>query len=161
MVKKLHKHMTPHIYQLSKEGLVTLRRQLELFTQEYNDLRSKFMELRQIKDAEEFDLVDESIRLSYLERKIESLRHVLAHSKVTAAAQRANVVQLGSKVRLEQDGKKLECMLVSALEADPSEGKISDQSPLGRALLGKMLNTIVEVVAPRSKILYRIVGIDS
>lgn len=149
----------PHVYQVSREGVNILKDQLAAYQQEYSELRAKLIELRQLKDAEEYDLVDDSLRIAHLEQKIQQLQFTLSHCKVSDAID-TNVVQLGSKVRLEHEGGQMECVLVSALEADPSQGRISDQSPLGRALVGKMLNALVEVVAPRRKTSYRIVSID-
>jgi transcription elongation factor GreA len=160
MAKKAKNRVAlPHVYQVSKEGFERLKQQLAGLRQEYAELRSKLIELRQLKDAEEYDLVDDAIRVSYLEKKIQQLQFTLAHCKVTSARATADMVQLGSRVKLQYEDKELECLLVSALEADPSQGRISDESPLGRALLGKMINALVEVVAPRRKTQYRIVHI--
>lgn len=148
-------------YVVSKDGLRILQARLTVLQQEYSDLRSTLAELRQVKDAEDFDLVEDKMRLEFLEKEIAQVKHVIAHSKVAQADPATPAVQIGSKVRLEQNGKMMECVVVSALEADPSEGKISNESPLGRALLGKMINALVEVVAPRAKLSYKIVGIDS
>jgi len=151
---------TTRTYMVSPDGLATLQQQLATHEQEYAELRAKLVELHQLKDAEEYDLVDDNMRLAALDAKIQQLRYTLAHCKVSTHTT-SQVVGLGSKVRLECNGKQLECLLVSALEADPSKGRISDQSPLGRALLGKMAHALVEVVAPKAKMLYRIVGIES
>jgi transcription elongation factor GreA len=148
-------------YVVSKDGLRTLQARLLALEEEYSGLRSTLTDLRQVKDAEDFDLVEDTMRLDFLEKEIIRIKNIIAHSKVVHIDPATGAVQLGSKVRLEQNGKMLECMVVSALEADPSEGKISNESPLGRALLGKMLNALVEVVAPRAKVSYKIVGIDS
>lgn len=148
-------------YAVSKDGLRTLQARLLALQEEYSDLRSKLTELRQIKDADDFDLVEDTMRLEFLEKEIARVKHVIAHSKIVKADPATGAVQLGSKVRLEQNGRMIECVVVSALEADPSEGKISNVSPLGQALLGKMINALVEVVAPRAKLSYKIVGIDS
>lgn len=148
-------------YAVSKDGLRTLQARLLALQEEYSDLRSKLTELRQIKDADDFDLVEDTMRLEFLEKEIARVKHVIAHSKIVQADPATGAVQLGSKVRLEQNGRMIECVVVSALEADPSEGKISNVSPLGQALLGKMINALVEVVAPRAKLSYKIVGIDS
>jgi transcription elongation factor GreA len=150
----------PHIYQVSPEGLVVLKDQLASYEKEYGELRAKLIELRQLKDADEFDLVDDNLRVAHLEQKIKQLQHTIAHCKVSDA-KGDGIVQLGSKVRLKNEEGEMECMLVSALEADPSRGRISDQSPLGRALVGKMINALVEVVAPRRKMSYKILKIDS
>lgn len=148
-------------YFLSPDGVQRLRDQLSSLQAEYADLRSKLSELRQIKDADDFDLVEDTVRLEFLGKEAARIRHILAHSQeLRTDPSAARTVQLGTKVRLEQGGKRMECVVVSAFEADPSEGKISDQSPLGQALLGKMRSALVEVVAPRAKMLYRIVGIE-
>lgn len=150
------------IYHVSREGLRALRQQLEVFQREYAELRSKLAELRQIKDAEDFDLVEDTMRLDFLDKEIARVKQVLARCRVLKKSRGGRAtVRLGSKVRLQQDGREIECMVVSALEADPSEGKISDESPLGRALLGKMIHALVEVVAPRARLSYRIVDIES
>lgn len=150
----------PHIYQVSPDGLATLKDQLAGYEKEYGELRAKLIELRQLKDADEFDLVDDNLRVAHLEQKIKQLQHTIAHCKVSDIKS-DGMVHLGSKVQLEHEGGQMECVLVSALEADPSRGRISDQSPLGRALVGKMINALVEVVAPRRKMSYKILKIDS
>jgi len=147
------------MYQVSREGFEMLKQQLASLQQEYAELRAKLIELRQLKDVEEYDLVDDAIRVSYLQKKIQQMQMILARCKIAAVQAKSDIVQLGSRVKLKYEGKELECQLVSALEADPSRGKISDQSPLGRAIVGKMINALVEVVAPRSKTRYRIVNI--
>jgi len=72
-----------------------------------------------------------------------------------------NEIQLGCtvKIKLSNDGEK-KFTIVSHLEADPLTNRISDQSPLGKALIGKKLNDEVEVTAPVGKIIYKIVSIN-
>jgi transcription elongation factor GreA len=150
----------PHLYVVSSEGLHVLKEQLAAYKKEYGELRAKLIELRQLKDADDFDLVDDNLRVAHLEQKMKQLAYTLAHCRV-ADAKSEGVVQLGSKVKLAYEHGEMDCMLVSALEADPSQGRISDQSPLGRALVGKMINALVEVVAPRRRMSYKILSIDS
>jgi transcription elongation factor GreA len=149
---------TPRHY-VSQVGLQQLQDRLHSLEADYADLRSKLNELRQVRDVEDFDLVEDSVRLAFLEKEIAETRHTLAHCRVLPPTPGGQTVQIGSTVQLEHEGGILHCQLVSALEADPSQGRISDQSPLGRALVGKMLNAFVEVVAPRRRMSYRIVGI--
>lgn len=148
------------VQQVSEEGLQALKDQLATHERDFAELRSKLVELRQVKDADDFDLVEDTVRLAFLEKEIVRLQHVIAHCKIIEADPSASSVQIGSKVRLEYSGGELHCKVVTPLEADPSEGRISDQSPLGRALLGKMLNALVEVVTPRARQHYKIVAID-
>ena len=70
-------------------------------------------------------------------------------------------VQIGSKVKIKISGKKeLEFNIVSHLEADPNQNKISDQSPLGLALMGRKINDEVDIVAPIGRLTYKIVAIS-
>ena len=76
-------HMTiGRTYQVSREGLRALKQQLETFQREYAELRSKLAELRQIKDAEDFDLVEDTVRLDFLEKEIMRVKQILAHCRV-------------------------------------------------------------------------------
>ncbi len=69
-------------------------------------------------------------------------------------------VKLGSKVTVTVNGKKEYFELVGEWEADPQEKKISHESPLGKALIGRALNDKIEVEAPAGKILYHVVEIN-
>lgn len=151
---------TANYHHVSREGLQQLHEKLRSLEADYTELRGKLNELRQVRDAEDFDLAEDSVRLAFLEKEIIQTRNTIAHCKVLSVKKRAHTVQLGSRVRLEHEGGIMQCVLVGALEANPSEGRISDQSPLGRALIGKMLNALVEVVAPRARRAYKIVGIE-
>lgn len=159
MVAK-RKKSTQHFQYISEEGLAALKKQLQAFENDYSELRGKLAEMRQVKDAEDYDLVEDTMRLAFLEKEISRLQFMIRNCRILEPVPEGGIVQLGSRVRLESEGSEIHCTVVCSLEADPSEGKISDQSPLGRALLGKMVNALVEVVAPRKSILYKIIGID-
>jgi transcription elongation factor GreA len=67
---------------------------------------------------------------------------------------------VGSKVKVKANGLVHVFQIVGEWEADPREKKISHESPLGKALLGKKLGEKVEVSAPAGKVIYTIIGID-
>jgi transcription elongation factor GreA len=70
-------------------------------------------------------------------------------------------VQLGSRVSLKsKDGKKKEFQVVGTVEADPLEGKISDESPLGKAVIGKKVGDEVEIVTPAETATYKVTEIS-
>ena len=71
-----------------------------------------------------------------------------------------HAVKLGSTVTLHSNGKKEVFTVVGEWEADPMEKKISHESPLGKALLGKKVGEKVEVDAPVGRILYKVLGIE-
>ena len=64
-------------------------------------------------------------------------------------AHQASVVQVGSTVVVAQDGKEKEFTIVGSTEVNPATGHISNESPVGRALLGKRVGDEVKVMAPR------------
>ena len=69
-----------------------------------------------------------------------------------------NTVTLGSRITVSEEGyaEKETYLLIGAVEADPREGKISNESPLGQALLGKKVGDIVEITTPDGKISFTI-----
>ncbi len=73
-----------------------------------------------------------------------------------------DVVSLGSKVKVKDvsDGEEEEYSIVGSTEADPMKGKISDESPVGNALLGHKIGETVTVEAPMGKIEYKIINIS-
>ncbi len=101
--------------------------------------------------------------LSLIDGRIEELSDMLKRVEIIdeeKASKKTNAIQLGSTVTVKINGKKEMFELVGEWEADPQEKKISHESPLGKALMGKALNDKIEVEAPAGKILYHIVEIS-
>lgn len=101
--------------------------------------------------------------LSLMDSRIEELQEMLKHAEIIDEEKngvKSNAVQLGSRVKVKINGKEEIFELVGEWEADPAEKKISHESPLGKALIGKALNDQIEVEAPAGKIMYHIVEIS-
>ncbi|MCK9520885.1 MAG: transcription elongation factor GreA, partial [Dehalococcoidia bacterium] len=77
-----------------------------------------------------------------------------------SAAGPAGRVSLGTRVEVEQDGKTREYRIVGAPEADPAKGFISNESPVGSALLGKSVGDIVDVHVPKGVIKVKVLKIS-
>lgn len=146
---------------LTREGLAELKR-------EYNELISdkRPVAVKRLADARELGDLSENSEyaaakqdLSFIDGRILELEEIL-HSAKLITNHAKNLVDVGSKVTLHVDGKKEEFMLVGEWEADPKEKKISHESPLGKALMGKKVGEQVEVEAPAGKVLYKILGIE-
>ena len=76
-------------------------------------------------------------------------------------AHKSKTIMLGSNVKMKTaEGKSVEYTIVGPAEADPREGKISNESPVGRALIGKKLNDEVQVNAPKGLVTYKITKIS-
>lgn len=138
-------------FYLTKQGLKKLKK-------EYEDLKK----IRLAKTRGEFpqifhsgDLNPEYLTfqedLSLLETRIVELEHILKNIKLIKipSRQKQGVVDLGATVTLEEsDGQINEFMVVGTLEANPSAGKISSDSPVGKVLLGCKIGEEVVITSP-------------
>jgi transcription elongation factor GreA len=112
-----------------------------------------------IENAEYEDAKNEQ---AFLEGKILTLEAMLSNAVIIENDRPNGVVSLGSKVTVkESGGSKPELYeLVGAAEANPKDGRISNESPLGRALLGRKVGDEVKVNAPSGTISFRVVSVD-
>jgi transcription elongation factor GreA len=145
-------------FYLTKEGLKKLKK-------EYEDLKK----LKKIKTAGEKpeilhseDLNPEYLALQedllFLDFRLRELENILKNVQLIKPPpkEKQNIVDLGAKVTLEdEDGKINEFLIVGTLEANPAMGKISSDSPVGRALLGHKVGEKVTIVSP-IKVIYKI-----
>jgi transcription elongation factor GreA len=150
---------------LTKEGLAELKEELAKLAE---DKRPQIVE-RMAKSREVGDMVEDSEysqarqELSFIDGRISELEEVIARAKVVSTKNaKSDKIDLGSKVTV-QIGKRKDhnvFHLVGEWEADPASLKISHQSPLGQALLGKKAGDRVEVEAPIGKLIYTIIKIN-
>src|SRR6478672_7409031 len=84
-----------------------------------------------------------------VEGRILELEYLIRNAQIIDAVAQTDIAQLGSTVSLESaDGIKRTFTIVGSAEAKPSEGRISNESPVGRALIGKRVGDKVEVMVP-------------
>ena len=97
---------------------------------------------------------------AFIEGRILEIEHMLATAKLIQPSGETGIVQIGSTVVIKQDGQKRETYtIVGAAEANPKEGLISNESPLGQALLDREVGDEIEVQAPAGVLNFRIVKI--
>lgn len=113
--------------------------------------------LGDLSENSEYD--DAKNEQAFLEGEIQDLEAKIRNSDIIKAGS-GDVVQMGSKVSVvdlefAEDGPET-FMIVGSTEADPDEGKISNESPLGQALLGQKVGAVVDVHAPAGVIKYEI-----
>ncbi len=138
-------------YFLTKEGFKKIREELkELEKQREEKIKEG---TPSIFHSEEIDPEFLSFKeeMEFLEKRIFELRNILENSKIIRPPSRnnQNKVNLGAKVVVEVNGKEKEFMIVGSLEADPSSGKISNESLVGKALLGKKIGDVVFCSQPK------------
>jgi transcription elongation factor GreA len=120
-----------------------------------------------IKDAREFGDLAENAEYSAArleqdkaETRIAEIENILLNVEVIKSRKGDSKVALGSKITLKsEDGKTKEFQVVGTVEADPLNGKISDESPIGKQLLGKKLGEKVEIKTPAETKCYTITEI--
>jgi transcription elongation factor GreA len=93
------------------------------------------------------------------EGRISEIENILANVEIIKKPRGDSKVQLGSRVKLK-NGSAKEFQVVGTVEADPLNGKISDESPLGQALLGKKVGELVEIQTPTETTTYKVVEIS-
>lgn len=100
-------------------------------------------------------------RQSEVETKIKEIRNKLAMAKIVERAQGGEIVQIGTtfRVRDEETAQERQFSIVGSQESSPAEGKISFDSPLGRAFMGKRSGEEVEIQTPSGKKKYTVLEI--
>lgn len=96
-----------------------------------------------------------------LQARINEIEEILLNAKVTASTKTAGIVNIGSIVTLEivGKGKKITYQMSGEYESNPAEGKISVESPVGKALLKKSKGEVIEVKTPAGTITYKILEV--
>lgn len=97
--------------------------------------------------------------LGKIDSRLKELNYIIRFAKVSLPSGNSKVA-MGNTVELKSDGIINKFTIVSALEADPAKGKISDSSPLGSALVGKKVGEKIEVDMPSGKIVYEIINVS-
>jgi transcription elongation factor GreA len=149
---------------LTREGLKKLEEELNYLrtvrrVQVAERLHNAQEDGELIENAEYEDAKNEQ---AFLEGKILSLEAMLSSAVIIENDGSQGVVGLGSKVTIKESGggKPESYQLVGAAEANPKDGRISNESPLGRALLGRKIGDDVKVNAPSGTLSFRVVAID-
>ncbi len=150
---------------ITEEGLEELKKE---FDNLQNDKRPRVLErlaearaMGDLSENSEYTAAREELAL--IDGRIEELQEILKGAEIIKedhSAKGKKEVKLGSKVKVQVKGKHDVFSLVGEWEADPKEKKISHESPLGKALIGKAIGENVEVEAPAGKIVYTVVEID-
>lgn len=148
---------------LTKDGIEKLQEELRKLVEiERRDIIKKIKETREYGDLSENAEYDEARnQQSIIEGRIEELEAILKSAKIIDETKVSkNQISLGSKVQVEIEQEQQDFHVVSSAESDPLNGLISNESPLGRALIGAKIGEIVKVQIPDGGVVeYKILGI--
>ena len=146
---------------LTAEGLDKLKK-------EYNDLKNEKMpavveriarakELGDLSENAEYqDAKDEQ---SFIAGRLAELEMIIRKAEIIETKQNSELVNLGSKIKVVCDDKEYQYTITGSNEADPAKGLISNESPLGRAFLGRKVGETVTAAIPRGEMRCKILEI--
>lgn len=146
-------------YRLTQDGVDELQTELGSLVAERSNIADRIKTAREFGDlSENFEYSAARQEQEKNESRISELEAILANVEVIAQPKSDGKVVLGSTVKLK-NGSVKEFKVVGTVEADPLNGKISDESPIGQALLGKKLGDTVEIKTPADTTTYTIIEI--
>lgn len=148
------------IYQITEAGKKELERELAGLKDQRGGIADKIADARDFGDLSEnaeYDSAREAQGL--LESRIAEIEDILLNADIIKAGKKANVA-LGSTVELKTGNKTVTYSVVGPVEANPIEGKVSNESPIGVALMGKKVDDDVTIKTPKGSIDYKIVSIS-
>ena len=151
---------------LTPEGHEKLKQEIEfLSTVKRREVAERIKQAREFGDiAENAEYDDAKNEQAMLEHRIAQLEDRLLAARVINKKDVAkDVVSIGSHVKLKDmdANETVEYHIVGSAEADPAERKLSNESPVGKAILGKKKGEVVEVAAPRGALKFKILDIKA
>jgi len=156
------------LFHLTEEGVTELKAELKRLIAARAEVAEAIKVAREFGDlAENAEYQVARQQQEKNESRISEIEHVVANVEIIdthkPVGKNGGKVRLGSKVMLEGQGshasKPREFQVVGTVEADPLEGKISDESPIGKALMGKKLGEEIEIKTPAEIAVYKIAAI--
>lgn len=147
-------------FQITTEGKKELEVELDQLKARRGDIAEKIAEARDYGDLSEnaeYDAAREEQGL--VESRIAEIEDILMNAELIKGGSKTKV-GLGSTVELKTDKKTVTYTVVGPVEANPLEGKISNESPIGEALFGKKVGDKATITTPKGEVTYEIAAIN-
>jgi len=150
---------------LTRDGLAKLERELDhLRSVRRREVAGRIKQALQFGDiSENSEYDDAKNEQAFIEGRIHALEKMLRNARVIEDGEGAgDTVSIGSKVKLkdQETGEVFEWTIVSSMEADPQHSRISNESPVGQAIMGAKAGEVVEVKAPAGTLRYEVLEIS-
>ncbi len=146
-------------YQITAEGKKELEAELLELKSRRGEVAEKISNARDFGDLSEnaeYDAAREEQGL--LETRIAEIEEIITNADIIKMSKKSTI-GLGSRVELKTGNKKVEYVIVGPVEANPIEGKVSNESPIGMALYGKKVDDKVTISTPKGDINYTVVAV--
>jgi transcription elongation factor GreA len=146
---------------ISKEGFEDQKKELEDLKIKRKEIAARLEEAKALGDlSENQEYLAAREAQAFNEGKILESEQLLKEAIIIDKDKKSLVVQIGSSVQVKNNGNQRNFLIVGSQEANPSLGKISNESPLGRAFLGKKAGEKVKVETPGGEVEYEIILIN-
>ncbi len=141
--------MTNNPHQLTESGVAELESELEKLKKRRTEVAERLKAAKELGDlSENADYTAALEEQEYVESRINEISDILQNVEIIKSPGDKDKVELGNTVTLETEGKDISYTVVGSLESDPTAGKISQESPIGKALLGAKKGDTVEITTP-------------
>lgn len=151
--------MIQKAYQITAEGRAELEKELEELKSRRGEVADKISDARDFGDLSEnaeYDAAREEQGL--LETRIAEIEDIIANADIIKSSGKG-VVGLGSVVEIKAGAKAFTYTIVGPVEANPIDGKVSNESPIGMALYGKKVGDTVTITTPKGDTSYDVVSV--
>lgn len=152
---------TKNEFYLTKEGVTVLKDELhDLVTIQRPKLAERLREAKEMGDLSENAQYDAARdEQGFMEGRIAEIEHILKHASIIEGT-KGGKVSLGSTVHIELETGNVKYTIVGSTEANPDEGKISNESLIGKALIGRKPGEEVEISVPAGTMKYKITHVE-
>ncbi len=141
---------------MTDEGIAELKRELEELKQKRQEITDKIKQAREYGDlSENAEYHAAREEQGIVEGRIAEIESILNNVDVVKK-NLSGTVGIGSQVTLDTDDNSMKITIVGSYEADPLENKISDESPMGRSLLGKKVGDKIKIKTPSGEKVYTV-----
>ena len=149
------------LFRLTRSGVDEHQAELNILVAKRAEIADAIKTARELGDlAENAEYQSALAEKDRNEDRITEIENILQNVEIIKKPRGAGQVQLGSVVKLKgQGGKAKEFQVVGTVEADPLSGKISDESPIDQALLGRQVGETVKITTPTDTTAYKVVEI--
>ncbi len=149
-------------YLLTQEGLVKLNDELkELINKKRPDVIERIREAASHGDlSENADYAQAREEQSFIEGRIQEIEDIVKNAEIITTQTHGSTVTIGSTVTVKNSGTDRKYTIVGSNEANPKEGKISNESMVGKSLLGRKVGEKFNVTTPGGEMAYEIINIE-
>ena len=146
-------------FKITEKGKKDLEQELDELKSRRGVIAEKIADARDYGDLSENAEYDAARdEQNVMESRIEEIEDILNNAEIISS-QKSDRVCLGSLVELESNGSHFSYTIVSPIEANPLDGKISNESPLGVALMDKIVGDEAAITTPKGQMIYKVINI--